>query len=143
RYTTSGGRPPPKPPPGKPPPGGRPPGGRPPPGRPPPGGPPKRKGFGLVCLSVTAVVTNTLSPQTIGDDRARPGTLPFRAPFLPAPPPSGSCFPADWLLAPGPRNCGQLSARPAGARHASQRHPKVKDLTLMPVSFRATVGEIW
>src|SRR5437870_6929458 len=42
---------------------------RPPRGNPPGIPPPKPKpGLGLVCLSVTAVVTKTLSPQMTGDE---------------------------------------------------------------------------
>src|SRR5436190_1622743 len=73
-YFSFGAAPPPNPPPG-------PPLGPPPPGPNPPPNPP----FGFGCFSEYAVVTNTLSPTTIGHDHATPATFTFHATFLSAP----------------------------------------------------------
>src|SRR5207302_9425018 len=86
-----------------------------PPGNPPPRGPPKPEpALGLDCLSATAVVTNTLSPQTTGDDQPKPGTATFQRIFLSADHSSGIGAPPETPAMAGPRNCGQ-SASPAKA----------------------------
>src|SRR5262245_12829581 len=111
-------------PPGRPPPGG-PPGG--PPGRPPPGGPPKpppNPPLGLRWLSVMAVVTNTLSPETIGQDQAAPGTSTFQATFLSGPHSAGIGS-ADSPLPPGPRNCGQSPPPAAAGTRAPRASAKI------------------
>ena len=58
---------------------------------------------------LTAVVRNTRSPQTIGDDQPRPGTSVFQATFSVADQRSGRFGPLATPRAPGPRNCGQCS----------------------------------
>src|SRR5882672_3759167 len=115
---------PPPGPPGRPPPG--PPGGRPPPGKPPGGPPPppgpKFIGFGFFWFAVTAVVTITLSPTTMGDDHATPGISTFHATFLSLPHSVGSFDSLLRAAAPGPRNCGQSSAHAAAG--TASRHPR-------------------
>src|SRR5262249_41125440 len=122
RYMTLGGgrsRMPPKPPP--PPPGGLPPPGRPPPNpAPPPKPPPPKPGRGLVCLSVMAVVTNTLSPQMTGEDQATPGILTFHWTFFSVLHSAGSLVSSLSPEPCGPRNCGQS---PAKAKAGKKQHP--------------------
>src|SRR5258708_6774243 len=72
-----------------------------------------------------AVVTITLSPTTMGDDHATPGTSTFQAMFLSLLHSLGSL---DSLLSaaePGPRNCGQSSAHTAAG--APTRQPSANN----------------
>src|SRR5262245_37861882 len=77
--------------------------------KPPPPKPPL-PAAGFVCLSATAVVTNTLSPTTIGHDQAYPGTWAFQLMFLSALHSVGSCFSALVAEPLGPRNWVQSAA---------------------------------
>src|SRR5918993_4218922 len=69
---------------------------------------------------LTAVVTNTVSPQTTGLEWARPGTLGRHK--MPSPLAgfhrSGRCWPSATPEAPDPRNEGQLPDADAGAARA-------------------------
>ena len=57
--------------------------------------------------SLTADVTNTRSPHTIGDDQPRPGTSTAHATFCVADHLTGNCAASATPAAFGPRNCGQ------------------------------------
>jgi len=73
--------------------------------------------FGLLRLSETAAVTNSLSPTTTGCDKPVPGSFTFQARFLSADHSVGMAAP---FVAPdplGPRNWGQSSAITGVERH--------------------------
>src|SRR5882724_4028553 len=71
--------------------------------------PPKYKPFfaGSTSPELMAVVRNTRSPQTIGEDQPRPGISTFHATFSVADQWSGKFVLVATPRAPGPRNCGQ------------------------------------
>src|SRR5688572_12524164 len=70
----------------------------------------------------TAVVSHTRPPATTGDDQPRPGTGVRHATFRPSPHSNGRFFSLECPCPPGPRNCGQSSAR-APALHAANIRP--------------------
>src|SRR5437762_1529163 len=74
--------------------------------------------MGFTCFSETAVVTKILSPETMGDDQARPGSATFHCTFLSGPQASGSLESSATPAPLGPRNCGQS---PPGARLVRNR----------------------
>src|SRR5262249_31100148 len=87
----------------------------------PPGPPPKPPpGCGFLWLSVMAVVKNTLSPQTMGDDQATPGILAFHCTFFSGPHSVGSAEPVATPLLFCPRNSGQSSACASPGKRAMQ-----------------------
>src|SRR5438093_12957279 len=72
--------------------------------------PPKYSPFlgGSTWPELIAVVRNTFSPQTIGDDQPRPGISVFHETFSVLDHRSGRFVLVLTPWAPGPRNCGQL-----------------------------------
>src|SRR6187455_535869 len=63
------------------------------------------------CLNMPAliaVVTNTWSPQTIGDDHARPGISAAHATLIVVDHFVGSVATGETARPDGPRNCGQV-----------------------------------
>src|SRR5215207_1835595 len=72
----------------------------------------------LKALALTAEVTNTRSPQTIGDDQPRPGRSAVQATCSVVDHDTGSRASSAMPAAFGPRNCGQpgLAARTTGVR---------------------------
>src|SRR4029453_13411299 len=73
----------------------------------------------LKALVFTAEVTNTRSPQTIGDDQPRPGRSAVQATCSVADHETGSVASSGRPGPLGPRNCGHaagLAARTAGTR---------------------------
>jgi hypothetical protein len=80
----------------------------------------------LNAPAFTAVVTYTLSPQTMGDDQPRPGTSAVHATLSVADQRVGrleeSATPAPFV----PRNCGQLPSS-AGSEAVAQRQSRSQD----------------
>src|SRR4029077_13643974 len=73
---------------------------------------------GEACLKapgLTADVTITWSPQTIGDDQPRPGTSARQPTLIVVDHLTGSVSIADTARPDGPRNCGQVRSGGAGA----------------------------
>src|SRR4029450_7384299 len=70
----------------------------------------------LNALALTAVVRNTRSPQTIGDDQPRPGTSATHATFSVVENVTGSVESSATPAPPGPRNCGQVGGGAACPR---------------------------
>src|SRR6266446_2316412 len=72
--------------------------------------PPKYNPFfgGSTSPELIAVVRNTFSPQTIGDDQPRPGISVFHETFSVLDQRSGRFVLVLTPRAPGPRNCGQF-----------------------------------
>src|SRR4029078_3269750 len=81
----------------------------PPPRGPPFPPPPPNPPLGFFWFSVTAVVTMTLSPTTMGHDHAAPGTAAFHATFL-SPAHSPGNLSVEMPLPLRPRNSGPSAA---------------------------------
>src|SRR5918992_2071609 len=60
----------------------------------------------LNAPGLTAVVTNTRSRQTMGEDQPRPGMSTLQATFVVVDQCCGRTGPSAMPLPPGPRNCG-------------------------------------
>src|SRR6187549_24844 len=70
------------------------------------------------CLNMPAliaVVRNTWSPQTIGDDHARPGISAVHATLIVVDHFVGSVASDDTARPAGPRNCGHVASAGTGA----------------------------
>src|SRR5687768_15297326 len=66
---------------------------------------------GAACFALgMAVCTKIESPQMIGVDVPRPGSLTFQRTFLPSPQVSGGSAVGAAPLASGPRHCGQFES---------------------------------
>jgi len=83
-----------------------------------------------------AEVTKTRSPQTIGEDHARPGIFVFHTTFSVALHRSGKPAPSLTPEALGPRNCGQFS--PAKAAEVKLHKPTMHD-AITAKTFRRTL----
>src|SRR3954466_9547956 len=73
---------------------------------------------GEACLKLpelTAVVTITWSPQTIGEDQPRPGTSALHPTLMVVDHLSGRLSIAETARPAGPRNCGHVRSAGAGA----------------------------
>src|SRR5689334_22763751 len=81
----------------------------------------------LNAPALTAEVTNTRPPETIGEDQPRPGTSTDQATCSVADQRRGGAEPSAIPFPPGPRNCGQsvggagtASAAPASTAMAAR-----------------------
>src|ERR1035438_10611407 len=80
---------------------------------------------------LTAVVTNTRSPHTIGLEWARPGVGLFQAMLAPLETfqVAGKLFPSATPAAPGPRNDGQFCAAAVEARRSAPTRVRSEEHT--------------
>ena len=88
---------------------------------------------GEACLNgpvPTADVTMTWSPQTIGDDQARPGTSALQATLIVVDHVAGRLATSDTARPAWPRNCGQLVSGGAGAGRRVVRSIAVANETI-------------
>ena len=60
--------------------------------------------------TLTADVTKSVEPHTMGDDHARPGIVAIHATFFVSDQRIGGVAVSETPELPGPRNCGQFSA---------------------------------
>src|SRR6187401_1340135 len=86
----------------------------------------------------TAVVSHTRPPATTGDDQPRPGTGVRHATFRPSPHSNGRFFSVECPSPPGPRNCGQSSARSPALHAAKTRINKGRNRARFVKPYRLT-----
>src|SRR5215471_6564187 len=73
----------------------------------------------LNAFALMAVVRNTWSPQTIGDDQPRPGTSAFHATLIVVDHVFGSESIVDTPRPAWPRNCGHVASAGTGGAGTS------------------------
>src|SRR3954470_20457395 len=87
----------------------------------------------LNALALIAVVRNTWSPHTIGDDQPRPGTSAFHTTFVVVDHVVGSVSMAETARPACPRNCGHVVSVGAGP---------AESIAASPVAARSKDGSI-